>query len=174
MHYRTCVLQIKRQGYLVWDGMELGSGFDIQLAYSKNIKVPGDVIGLNDDYDLTPTLARFLAYNRELIPGRLKFMEKTIFNYRRHHRAECRRKHQVLTYRFLSHVYDQPRDPSGLAESSIEFEQDPRVRRLMAGSGAVFEASYERLASVSRSEAATWWYIFWVGLNSHYHLPLLT
>jgi len=75
----------------------------------------------------------------------------------------------VLTYRFLTYVYDQPRDPTGLAKSSIEFERDLRVRQLMVGSEAVFETAYERLAAVSTSQVATWWYIFWDDLWRRNH-----
>jgi hypothetical protein len=39
----------------------------------------------------------------------------------------------------------------------------------MVGSEAVFEAAYERLAAVSTSEAATWWYIFWDDLWRRNH-----
>ena len=77
-------------------------------------------------------------------------------------RREARAKTEVLSYRFLTAVYDRPQEPVGLTESSIEFEQDPRVRRLMLESGDVFRVSYGRLQAVSRSELAVWWYIFWV------------
>ncbi|KII93751.1 hypothetical protein PLICRDRAFT_101645 [Plicaturopsis crispa FD-325 SS-3] len=161
VHYTTCVLRIKRRGELMWKGLELGSGFDIELTYAKDVRVSGEVIGLNDDYDLSAPLARFLYLNQALIPPNLTHIETMLDDYRTHCRDECHAKSRVLTYRFLSFVYDQPRDPTGLAESSIEFEQDLRVRQLMLGSEAVFETSYERLTAVSSSETATWWYLFW-------------
>ncbi|KAJ7783745.1 hypothetical protein DFH07DRAFT_788969 [Mycena maculata] len=159
--YHSCVLRIRRRGHLEYDGLQLGSGFEIELNYAKDVKVDGDVIGLNDDYDLTPDLARFIALNQDLIPRRLEHIEETLANYRRHHRKECRWKYHVLTYRFLTHVYDRPRDSTGLAESSIRFERDLRVRQLMVGNEAVFRTAYERLEGVSRTPAATWWYLFW-------------
>ncbi|THH16822.1 hypothetical protein EW146_g3878 [Bondarzewia mesenterica] len=159
--YETCVLNIKRKGYLVWEDVQLGSGFDVELTYSKNVRLDGGVIGLNDDYDLTAPLAQFLTMNHEVIAAQLPHLDAVLAAYRQHHKKECQRKEDVLTYRFLTHVYDQPRDPSGLAESSIEFERDLRVRQLMVGSEAVFETAYQRLSAVTTSEAATWWYIFW-------------
>lgn len=124
----------------------------------------GDLIGVTEDFELTPPLAHFLALNEDLILSRLGKLEALISAYRRHHEKECRHKAHVLSYRFLSHVYDQPRAPTGLAESSIEFERDLRVRQLMLGNEAVFEAAYDRLCAVSTTETATWWYIFWVFL----------
>lgn len=149
---------------MIWQDLQLGSGFDVELTYARGVQVDGDIIGLNDDYDLTSPLARFLALNRELIPESLAHLEHVLSDYRSRHRHDCHRKNRVLTYRFLSFVYDQPREPTGLAESSIEFERDLRVRQLMVGSEAVFEAAYERLAAVQTTETATWWYIFWVCL----------
>jgi len=142
---------------------------DVELTYAKNVRVDGGIIGLTDDYELTPALARFLVLNQDLIPRRLEHIEATLNGYRHYYRRECHKKANVLTYRFLTYVYDQPRDPAGLAKSSIEFERDLRVRQLMVGSEAVFEAAYERLAVVSTSEAATWWYIFWDDLWRRNH-----
>ncbi|KAJ7103568.1 hypothetical protein B0H15DRAFT_812784 [Mycena belliarum] len=167
--YHSCVLRIKRRGHMQWGDLQLGSGFQIELNYAKDVKVAGDIIGLNDDYELTPDLARFIALNQDLIPRRLGHIEEIISDYRRHHRKECRWKSHVLTYRFLTHVYDRPREPSGLAESSIQFERDSRVRQLMTGNEAVFQTAYERLEAVSTSRAATWWYIFWDDLWRRNH-----
>jgi len=159
--YHSCVLRIKRRGHLRWEGLQLGSGFSIELHYAKDVQVDGDIIGLNDDYDLTPDLARFIALNQDLIPRRLEYIEEVLASYRRHHRKECRWKSHVLTYRFLTHVYDRPREPPGVAESSIQLERDLRVRELMAGNQAVFQTAYERLEAVSSSSTTAWWYLFW-------------
>ncbi|KAI0068240.1 hypothetical protein BV25DRAFT_1867258 [Artomyces pyxidatus] len=161
VHYQTCVLNIKRKGYLTFEGFQLGSGFDVEFVYAKTVHLDGSIIGLNDNYDLTAPLAQFLAMNHTLIQSALPGIHAILVKYRQRCLDECRHKADVLTYRFLSHVYDQPREPAGLAKSSIEFEHDLRVRQLMIGSEAVFEVSYERLMAVSHSELATWWYIFW-------------
>lgn len=160
--YRACVLQVKRRGYLTWHGLQFGSGFDVRLEYAKRVKVSAEVFGLNDDYDLTPPLARFLEVNRHIIQKRLPMIEDNIFSYRHHLRRESQWKSQVLSYRFLSHIYNQPRDPDGLSSSSIAFERDLRVRDLMLNNEAVLQAAYKRLESVSRSAVVTCWYIFWV------------
>lgn len=159
--FTSCRLRIHRRGYLIWDGIPLGSGFSLELEYNKSVKVSGDVIGLTEDFDITPILARFLQLNRHAISSNLPAIEVALQGYRRHMREEHGRKVSVLSYRFLDRVYETPREPVGLAESSIEGEADVRVRALMVGSERVFETAYERLREVERSEARAWWYIFW-------------
>lgn len=159
--YRQAILRIKHRGDMIWQNLQLGSGMNIELTYDRGVQVDGGVFGLDDNYDLTPSLARFLTLNRDLILKRLAYIESVIDSYRKHYKTECRLKADVLSYRFLPFVYNQPRDPDGLAGSSIASERDLRVRQLMVGNEAIFKATYERLAAVATSEAATWWYIFW-------------
>lgn len=162
-HFENAVLRIKHQGNLTWQGLNLGSGFQVELNYSKRVTVLGEVIGLTKHFDLTTPLARFLELNKQLIDEGLYEIEEKLSTYRRHHRKECLWKKRVLSYKFLSFVYDRPRDPSGLVQSTLEYERDPRVQRLMMDSEAVFKSAYNRLSTVATSEVATWWYIFWVG-----------
>src|SRR5258708_20497400 len=109
-------LNIERKGYLIWDGLQLGSGFDVKIMYDKRIGVDGGIIGINDDYDLTPALARFFTLNHSLIHSRVGGIEDLLAGYRRFCQRECRTKAEALTYGFLSRVYDRPTDPEGLAE----------------------------------------------------------
>lgn len=162
INYRLGIFRLKRRGLLEWEELNLGSGFDVEITYAKSVVVTGSVIGLTDDYDLTTTLSRFLSLNEDLIVQSLSKLELSIERYRHHAMYECRRKEETLTYRFLSTVYDKPREPIGLTESSIEHERDPRVRRLMLNSQDIFQISYERLCVASKCAVTTWWYIFWV------------
>ena len=161
-HYEYATLGIKRRGHLQWGRLQLGSGFDIQLEYSRKITLAGEIIGLNEDFDLTSSVARFLEINRDLIEERLFVVEESFSDYRRYLRKEFRWKSHVLTYGFLTLVYDRPRDPCDLAQNPAEFEHDSRVCQLMQCSELVFKSAYARLTAVSTSKAATWWYIFWV------------
>lgn len=172
-HYETAILSIKRKGDIMFQGIQLGSGFDVQLKYDRSVVVDGSPIGLSDDYDLTPSLARFLALNQRTIPQKLERLQDVLEIYRHHQRKEFKAKADTLSYRFLAFVYNQPRDPAGLAESSIEVEKDLRMRQLMVGSEAIFEITYERLAAVTNSEAATWWYLFWVCFSSRHRSLLM-
>ncbi len=155
-------MTIKRNGRVPWEGLDLGSGFDVQLAYSKDVTVSGNVIGLTDDYELNQLLAYFLSMNEHLIPSRLSYIEAVIHNYRHHFRKEFEWKRHALSYRFLTDVYEQPRQPEAVSGSANETEKDTRVSTLMAGSIGVFGITYERWSAVSSSELASWWYIFWV------------
>jgi hypothetical protein len=137
----------------------------VELVYTNKIILPGDAIGMNDDYDLTAPLARFLEINQDLIPERLQHVEEAISNYRRRHRKESRWKNRALTYQFLSFVHDQPQDPTSLAKSFIKSDCNLRLQQLIGNSRFAFETAYERLTVVSRSGATTWWYIFWVRAN---------
>ncbi|KAI1797949.1 hypothetical protein LXA43DRAFT_982749 [Ganoderma leucocontextum] len=161
VHYQSGKLAIKRNGHVSWEGLDLGSGFDVEISYAKHVTVNGAVIGLTDDFDLNQPLAQFLAMNEHLIPSRLSYIEAVLHNYRRHNRKEFEWKRNTLSYGFLTNVYDNPREPAGLSASAVEMERDARVRKLMAASVDVFGISYERLEAVTRSELATWWYIFW-------------
>ena len=162
--FRQGLLRLKSQGQLIWEDLNLGSGFEVELVYSKGVVVDGSVIGLNEDIDLTSPLARFLAMNEQLVPRPLAHLEEVLRRYRIFQIQESHRKIHALSYKFLAAVYDQPREPTGLAESSIEVERDKRVRSLMLGSETVFRATYERLSVVTKTEIGTWWYIFWVRL----------
>lgn len=164
VHFRSAVFHVNRRGQHFWEDTNLASGFDVQLEYTKDVKIDGSAIGLNDDYDLTRPLAYFLTLNEYLIPGPLSHLEGILRRYRQHCAKECTWKTDTLTYRFLALVYDRPREPDGLAQSSIEHERDLRVRQLMLGSELAFEMSYKRLSTVGKSEIATWWYIFWVSI----------
>lgn len=160
--YEYGTLNIKRKGYLIWKGLQLGSGFDVEITFDKHVSIDGASIGINDEYDLTPTLARFLAQNHALIHSRMGGIEALLAGYRQFCRQECYKKGDALSYGFLSRVFDHPRDPEGLAQDAIKHEHDLRVRQLLVGNEEAFRITYERLAAVSTTELATWWYIFWV------------
>jgi len=161
-YYEYGILNIERKGYLIYDGLQLGSGFDVKITYDKRVVVDGGNIGINDDYDLTPALARFFTLNHALIHSRVGGVEDLLAGYRRFWKRECGTKAEVLTYGFLSRVYDRPMGPEELAEGCIKHEHDLRIRQLLVSNEIVFRTTYERLRAVSATELATWWYIFWV------------
>lgn len=159
----NCVLEIQRDGRLVWQDYEIGSGLNVELVYGKGIKVSGDVLGITDEWELTPTLARFLSLNQALILARLPALERSIGDFRRHHRKEYQFKAAVLSYQFLPVVYNTPQRHDELVQVVVEEEQDLRVRDLVLGAEDAFIAGYERFRRAVSSEAGAWWYIFWVG-----------
>ncbi|KAI0032741.1 hypothetical protein K488DRAFT_78307 [Vararia minispora EC-137] len=159
--YQVGRLSIKRKGYALWDGMKIGSGFDITIKYARGVVCSSSIFGLNDHYDLTEHLARFFSLNRQTIAQRLPEITTKLKEYRIHFAREFRDKASVLSYAFLTQVYDRPRHPIDLVKDVLKTEKDLRVRQLLAGSDRVFEITYDRLSAVSMSEVAVWWYIFW-------------
>ena len=165
MDYESCVFTIERRGSLIWKGIQLGSGFNVQLTYTRDVQVDGTVIGLDDDFDLTPQLARFLTLNRKLIHHRFPQIDSTIRDYRRQMRRNARAKSEALTYEFLSTIYCSPMDPDHLTKQLQEQETDVRVRQTFLEHEDALRAAYERMTAVNRSQVATWWYLYWVNIS---------
>lgn len=160
-HFRHCVFQIKRQGQLVWNGVQLGSGFDISLTYTDEVRVDGTVIGVDEDFDLTPSLARFIQLNMAIMQSRLHAIDTALRSYRKFFAREMRWKERVLTYRFLSRVYSKPDEPAAVSDVVIDLEQDVRVRSALLSHEDAFAAAHERMSLVTSTPVRTWWYIFW-------------
>ena len=159
---KQCIFRIRRKRQLVWQNVDLGSGFDVELEYRKDIKVSGDILGLSDEWELTPILARFLVQNRSVVSENLPKIEWVMDDYRNYHRTECKHKAAVLSYEFLLSVYGQPQLHKQLVQCISEQEKDLRVRDLVLGAEDAFTAGYERFEQAVSSKAAAWWYIFWV------------
>ncbi|KZT02648.1 uncharacterized protein LAESUDRAFT_729889 [Laetiporus sulphureus 93-53] len=161
LHYEQCSFNIKRRGELMWDGVDFGSGFELELVYTNKVKSDGSAIGLTDDFEMTRPLARFLAMNRALLETQMVYVEAILRSYRHHHRRECEWKQDTLTYRFLTAVYDQPRPPADVTEVVLKLERDPRVQELFIQNETALGYTYERLTAVCGSALSIWWYIFW-------------
>ncbi|CCL99035.1 uncharacterized protein FIBRA_01044 [Fibroporia radiculosa] len=161
VHFKTCTFSIKRRGQLLWEGADFGSGFGVELSYTKNVKIDGSAIGLTDDFDLTRPLARFLAMNELLITDQVSYIESIIRSYRHHYWRECQWKMDTLTYQFLTAVYNHPAQADQTTKTVLRMEHDPRVNQLMTSNETILAITYERYSAVSASELGAWWYIFW-------------
>lgn len=162
-HFQTCQLRIKRRGYFIWGGVDMGSGFDVELVYSKHVIKDGNILGLDGDFDLTPALARFLKLNENIIHIQARHLRSVLDDFRQNLQAEIEAKVNALTYGFLSDVYNRSNlTPSQLLSIVMEKERDLRVRQLMLGSEDAIIAAHERMQVVTRCEVTTWWYLFWV------------
>lgn len=159
--YQACTFEIKRNGVASFNDLNLGSGFNIEMRYAPNVLVDGTVIGLDDDFDLTPPLARFLLLNRKIIGERTGAIIKNLEDYRRYLRRMAQWKRDTLSYRFLVDVYDQLNDPDTLTGLIRETESDERVLKLATSRQDAFVAIHERVRIATRSRATTWWFILW-------------
>lgn len=159
--YSTCTFEIKRRGIASWKGLQLGSGFHVELCYAPYVVVHAPVIGLDDDFSVSPLLARFLLQNQDIVSRNSPKIEGALESYRRHLRRMSRWKQDVLTYSFLTTVYFRPSDATAIAREVEPTEKDLRVREMILSKEDALAATYERVRAVSRTALATWWYLFW-------------
>jgi hypothetical protein len=167
--FESGVLHIGRRGQLHWQGFDFASGFDVELRYTTEVHPEGAIIGLDDDFDLTPEISKFLWLNRELITHRIEALEEALDDYRQHLRAQARWKEETLSYRFLADVYEYPASPEDLAKTLEKTEADLRIRKLLLEREDAFTSAFERMNAVTRCEAAAWWYLFWDDLWRRNH-----
>jgi len=161
VHFQNAKLKITHNGYNTWDGLQLGSGFNLRLHYRRGVSFDGSIFGVNNNYDLTEDLALFLSLNHKVINSRLPEITRKISGYREHYAQEFKRKSHTLSYEFLTYVYSQPRDPEVLIKDVDDSEKNSQVRQLITENSFVFDITYKRLLAVSKSEVAVWWYLFW-------------
>ena len=166
MHYRSCVVKIRRKGCLNWKNTNLGSGFEVELVYAKDVTIGMADFGVDDNWELSPTFARFLALNQRRISGRVGIIEEAIDDFRQSHYEECIWKSRVLSYHSLISIYDKPQHIESLAEAFSK-ESDIRVRDMLLTNQDAFSAANDRFRVVTSSRIAVWWYIFWVNDSTH-------
>ncbi|KAG8896999.1 hypothetical protein FRB99_008521 [Tulasnella sp. 403] len=159
--YQSCTFEIKRNGVASWNGIQLGSGFNIQMQYSHCLELDGSIIGLDDDFNMTPQLAQFLLLNRDLVNDQHPILLATLDDYRTFMRKMAKWKREVLSYRFLTTVYGSPSNPETVIQTVEDMERDLRVRDLVVNRQDAFSAAYERLKTVAASRVRTWWYLLW-------------
>ena len=63
VNYSFCTFRLINRGTMNWEGVNLASGFQVELTYAKHVILDGSILGLTDDFDLTTPLARFLSYS---------------------------------------------------------------------------------------------------------------
>ena len=166
-HFELGRFIIQRRGKLLFDDyIDLGSGFDIYIKYSPKVTVDGSLVGLSNEFILTPMLASFLALNEHLIRSNLNLLSGALRRYREHLRLEAVTKRHALSYVFLSEVFEVPASPEELLARVKSIERDSTgslTQMLQDGleQGALTGVD-ERMKCVMRSSATTWWYLFWV------------
>ncbi|KIM22943.1 hypothetical protein M408DRAFT_269120 [Serendipita vermifera MAFF 305830] len=161
VEFHSCVFSLKYRGSQFWKDLPLGSGFDIELSYTKDIRLDGDAIGIEHDMGMTSTLAKFLHLNRDLVHTRLESLLAGLDEYRRETRKQMRLKQKTLSYHFLAHVYNWPLRPAQVVKAVEQYESDLRVRDLFAANDASLAMVTQRMDIVGRSEITVWWYLFW-------------
>jgi hypothetical protein len=140
--------------------MNLASGFQVRLDYSKDVHVDGSVIGLENDFDLTPSLAKFLMANKTAVDQGIQQFSKALDAYRSQLREEMELKEEVMGYNFLTALYDNPMEFDEVLEKSGTCGK--HVYEVLKDERESLTVALERLRDVSRDDVCTWWYLFWV------------
>ena len=161
IEFHSCVFSLKYHGNQFWKDLPLGSGFEVELSYTKDIRLDGDAIGIEHDLEITSTLAKFLHLNRELVESRLEGLLMDLEEYRRESRRQNRLKRKTLSYHFLTRVYNWPLRPTETVKVVEQCETDLRVRDLFAANEISLVMATQRMDIVGRSEITVWWYLFW-------------
>lgn len=161
-NFNSCLFRIIRKGSLIWNGYQLGSGFELELIYAKDCRSDGSIIGVTHSYDLTAELAQFLYLNRRIIESNICALEENFRAYRVAAEVECRRKADALSYSFLLYLYNHPQSYRSAVKFVNGNEQDLRVRQLFMEEELAIQITYDRYVLVESSPIFTWWYIFWV------------
>ncbi|CAE6405463.1 unnamed protein product [Rhizoctonia solani] len=159
--YHEARFRIRRQGSLEWNNVNLASGFDVSLQYSKKLNLDGSLIGLNISFELTPQLARFLLLNKTILESRMSAYLNALRDYRTHALIEVESKIEALSYGFITSLYASPMDPVSIASSLARNERNLRVRDLAVGYEHAFQTMYERMHYVTRAPVEAWWFLFW-------------
>lgn len=146
---------------MMWNDVQLASGFEISMTYYRDVEVDGTAIGLDEEFDLTRPLALFLLMNAHLIRGRIKEFDSAVRSYRRHFRRELRHKREVMSYNFLETVYNSPQAMPELVKAILQTEKDSHLRDTVIKHEDSLATAYERLTVVSSSRVRTWWFLFW-------------
>ncbi|KAG8691132.1 hypothetical protein FRC11_006552 [Ceratobasidium sp. 423] len=153
---------IRRQGSLEWNGVNLASGFDVSLQYSKKLTFDGSLIGLNVGLELTPQLARFLLLNKVILESRMPTYLNALRGYRTHALNEAESKLETLSYGFITTLYALPMDSTSVVHILAQNEPNPRVRDLPIGYEHAFQMMDERVRYVGQGPVEAWWFLFWV------------
>ncbi|GAC95836.1 hypothetical protein PHSY_003413 [Pseudozyma hubeiensis SY62] len=175
--YVEGTVKIERRNEFNWAGYNFDGGFEVSIVYEdgrmketsgaitlvrRRLEVSASrVLGLTEDFDMNPTLSRFLQDNERLVIDRAPLVEKVLRKYRRHFEREALWKERVLPYSFLTDVFDNDGlSPLGLRMALVETGCGRSMRNLPMEYEGSITLMYERLAAINRSPAHRFWWIF--------------
>ena len=133
---------------------------DGSAASGCTLELDGKAYGIEDDYLLTPVVARLLKLNRPLIESRISPLKEFLSYHQKHYAEQARRKEGTLSYSFLLNICGE----EGLSSKALEAElhsteQNENVRHLLDLYPAAVMATQERLICVNRSRITQRWFL---------------
>ncbi|KDN51310.1 hypothetical protein K437DRAFT_221651 [Tilletiaria anomala UBC 951] len=175
--YNEGILRISHRQRSDFAGYNFSSGFRVTITYyegqrqdpagltrvRKQVEVhASSAFGLHDDFEMTPHLIQFFRDNEHIIRSRLPVIDDVLANYRRHFYCEAREKERVLSYAFLTDIFDNVQlTPAELMLALRRSGCCRDVRRLSSEYQAAVTVLYERMCAVNRSLVHRWWWLFW-------------
>jgi hypothetical protein len=177
--YTAGVLRVHRKslGSDDADSKPFASGFHVTLDYSDGRRQDPEgitrvrellvvdaslAIGLHDDFQPTAALLHFLRDNAALVEARVAGVQEALQAYRSSFAAEASAKQAVLSYAFLTDIFDAP--GLSLAELRRAFSRAACarvVRELPRRYPASVALLYERMQHLQVSEVHRWWWLYW-------------
>lgn len=121
----------------------------------------GTHIGLGADFALSPILATFFRYNKDLLDQNMPVVDAKLQAHREFFAHEAAWKRYVLSYRSLIDVYGNDQLDSKKLEESLEQEEDERTRLLVNNHRGAIAFLRERMEASNRDVVTQHWYILW-------------
>lgn len=180
IQYYRGILSIQRHKRSKWsNNYNMNPGFKITVSYvdtqSPNERVVGhDVLGITDDFQMTPQLKKLFSDNKETVHIGLAEIQKLMKEYRQYYRDEAKWKEETLSYEFFINVYDNPSIPlESLPALLITTEENQLIQSLPESEYPSLIYLYERMRVVNLSRVHQWWYLFWEDLwrKNHNEMP---
>ena len=131
-----------------------------QIIRERRLVMTAFDLGLDGTFQLTPTVARILRDNRDLLEVRVPEISNALQQHRDFFRAEMEDKAIALSYSSLPNVAGDDRlSPEQLAAILETTELASSVRNMVADYPATIRALHQRMRCVNRSRITQWWYL---------------
>lgn len=151
------------------------SGFTVCIEYAHKtgdalqkqrtaatLSLPGEVMGVDPEFSLTPKINEFLTANSEVGDFRLPLIQAHLDGHRRYFHELDQQKRDILSYGFLLHILaNDALRPSELQQALKDMEANEALWTATADYSACFTFLEERLQSIDRSKTTQIWYLFW-------------
>nr|CAG8491263.1 8510_t:CDS:2 [Entrophospora candida] len=180
VHYHRGLLSIQRNQRTKWQDHNMNPGFIVTITYASSnrwdaddvVKQPikerivgHDVIGITDDFQMTPQLEKLFNDNEDILETNLVSVQSVMKKYRKFYHDEAKWKEDTLSYGFFVNVYDNPSIPlEALPVLLVSTENNHLVQSIPESDYPSLVYLYERMRIVNLSRVHQWWYLFWEDL----------
>ncbi|KAI8461657.1 hypothetical protein BY996DRAFT_4573263 [Phakopsora pachyrhizi] len=176
VEFRSGILKIQRNFLSQWKGYNYNSGFEVFIDYCDGVarKKDGSTksqinytrgpksLGIRQDFDITPTLAKIFFDNRHIIDEKMNIVQYALNTHREHFAAEFDKKLFTMSPHFMNVFFAQNNEKSPISElkehvkteeANSQLQQFPEICR---GSLKILD---ERMDAVNRNRCTQIWYL---------------